>query len=130
MMLLLAAIAVSGCEGAALEKGKSLASRDLFDPGSAEFRDVVVRGNHVCGQINGKNRLGAYTGFRGFIVNTDTAEVIDEPTDQETGALTARYDKLLRAGELAKFGNASYAACGVSVLADAEGVKAAFETAE
>jgi hypothetical protein len=48
---------------------------NLFDPGSAQFRniraaDVTLKdGNkerRVCGEINGKNRFGAYVGFQMF----------------------------------------------------------------
>ena len=47
---------------------------DLFDPGAAQFRNIravdvptssgTVR--RVCGEVNGKNRLGGYVGFTMF----------------------------------------------------------------
>lgn len=50
-------------------------TRDFFDPSSAQFRDVravqvtlsdgTVE-NRVCGEVNGKNRLGGYVGFEMF----------------------------------------------------------------
>lgn len=41
----------------------------LVDPDSANFREVFVAPNEVavCGQINAKNSLGGYAGFRRFI---------------------------------------------------------------
>lgn len=50
-------------------------SYDLFDPAAAQFRniraaDVVLSDGsserRVCGEVNGKNRLGAYVGFSMF----------------------------------------------------------------
>lgn len=50
-------------------------TRDFFDPASAQFRnvravDVVLENGsnerRVCGEVNGKNRLGGYTGFEMF----------------------------------------------------------------
>lgn len=52
---------------------------ELIDGESARFRNVkkhAVAG--VCGEVNAKNRLGAYTGFKRFIVfgePGDTAKV-------------------------------------------------------
>jgi len=40
----------------------------LLDPESAQFRGVrIVKGRTVCGEVNGKNLLGAYTGFKPFV---------------------------------------------------------------
>lgn len=51
-----------GIPPAALEAVK----RDLLDPFSAEVRDVRnVRGSW-CGQVNAKNRFGAYVGWKTF----------------------------------------------------------------
>jgi hypothetical protein len=50
-------------------------TRDFFDPASAQFRDVrmvtvtLANGSQetrVCGEVNGKNRMGGYTGFSMF----------------------------------------------------------------
>ena len=62
-------------------------ARDLLDPNSAQFRDTRVvdlysdAGSRVrvyCGEINAKNGLGAYSGFRRFFYvadRTDSKEV-------------------------------------------------------
>lgn len=52
---------------------------ELFDPSSAQFRNTRVDyGENVCGQVNGKNRFGAYVGFRWFKVSSSEV-VIDHP---------------------------------------------------
>lgn len=52
---------------------------ELFDPSSAQFRSSRVKyGETVCGQVNGKNRFGAYVGFRWFEV-TPSNVLIDHP---------------------------------------------------
>ena len=40
----------------------------LFDPGSAQFKDLVYSRayNAWCGQLNAKNRLGGYVGWKYF----------------------------------------------------------------
>lgn len=44
----------------------------LVDPNSADFKDMVfVRDTdgtaYACGEVNSKNRMGGYTGYKGFI---------------------------------------------------------------
>ena len=50
-------------------------TRDFFDPSTAQFRnvraaDVTLAGGEkvrrVCGEVNGKNRMGGYVGYAGF----------------------------------------------------------------
>jgi hypothetical protein len=44
----------------------------LFDPFSARFRSLRRgRGGAVCGEYNAKNRLGAYVGFKDFVLGRD-----------------------------------------------------------
>lgn len=40
----------------------------LNDPESARYRNIVVKAGRdiVCGEVNAKNRFGAYVGFRRF----------------------------------------------------------------
>jgi hypothetical protein len=49
-------------------KARNAVARILIDPSSAQFRSVQVRNNAVCGEVNGKNRMGAYVGFVRFYV--------------------------------------------------------------
>lgn len=52
--------------------------REMLDYPSARFRDVHVtvnldvpapRGAYLCGYVNGKNRMGAYTGWQQFVAS-------------------------------------------------------------
>lgn len=65
------ALATVGCGPSQEEEqdaAQSAAAYHLLDPGSAQFREVEFKDEDtVCGQINGKNRMGAYSGFHDFI---------------------------------------------------------------
>ncbi|MBU3261737.1 hypothetical protein KPG71_17050 [Roseovarius sp. PS-C2] len=62
---------------------KSEVTQDFLDPFSAQFRNIravdvsLANGQQerrVCGEVNGKNRMGGYVGFSmfgGVIVNGD-----------------------------------------------------------
>lgn len=78
MLMLLTALAVFQAEepprtpGPATDRTFSVA-RDaldgvLIDYPSARFRDVTANAGLVCGKVNGKNRMGAYSGWTGFVV--------------------------------------------------------------
>lgn len=67
---------------AATDKKMILAALDLVrwhltDPESARFRAVVISpgGKAVCGDVNSKNTMGGYAGFRRFIVTRDKVAV-------------------------------------------------------
>ena len=66
------AICIGGCEkipgtdAYKIRIAKEVAARELIDPSSAQFRDLKVRDDVVCGEINAKNRMGAYVGFKRF----------------------------------------------------------------
>jgi hypothetical protein len=67
---------------AAAQEAKALEilQSQLFDPWSAQLRDVEHRPNDVvCGRINAKNRYGGYVGFRIFAVNLETREAFIVP---------------------------------------------------
>ncbi len=54
-------------------KAQEQISAQLVDPASAQFRNLrLVKGNKgvtlVCGEVNAKNKMGGYTGFKGFYV--------------------------------------------------------------
>lgn len=40
---------------------------ELRDPASAKFRDIRQGSQATCGEVNGKNALGAYVGFKPFV---------------------------------------------------------------
>ena len=51
----------------AISRAKESVVREQPDPAAAQFRDIVQVGDMVCGDLNGKNLLGAYVGFRPFV---------------------------------------------------------------
>jgi len=61
--------------------------REMFDYPSSRFRDVHVtinlavegqRGGYLCGYVNGKNRMGAYVGWRQFMAMGDVVFISGE----------------------------------------------------
>lgn len=63
---------VTRAERAQIER---ITADQLKDPGAAQFRNIQrvnatltdqTRQNYVCGEVNGKNLYGAYTGFKVF----------------------------------------------------------------
>lgn len=61
------------------KRGKELAAQLLIDPSSAQYRNVVAREDAVCGEINGKNRMGAYVGFSRFYVDAKKWSAVIDP---------------------------------------------------
>lgn len=81
---------LAGC-GPSLEKqAQEIAARDLVDPASAQFRDVRPVDGTKCveGQINAKNRMGGYVGFRLFLVDMNKKDVAIVPDDGDDEAAT------------------------------------------
>ena len=65
---------------------KKTVTASLKDPDSAQFRDVFFNetekgGAVVCGQVNSKNSLGAFTGFQRFISNGQTTFLEEKYSD-------------------------------------------------
>lgn len=61
------AFAVAGCGRGNIEKARTAVADRLKDPDSAEFRNErQVADGGVCGEVNGKNGFGAYSGFAPF----------------------------------------------------------------
>ncbi len=74
MLALLLAAAVAGsiwylAEYRPKQTALQAVSDEMVDPWSARFRNVTKpRANVYCGEVNAKNRMGAYTGFSRFAV--------------------------------------------------------------
>lgn len=99
----------TACEPASFKAAKAAVSRDMRDPMSTQFRDVVQGdGDIVCGEVNAKNTMGAYVGFTRFIVS-DSLGVELESEDRklnsarwrlwcESASITtaAEHDSLMR----------------------------------
>ncbi len=55
-----------------IAEAKKAVERLLTDPSSVQYRDLKIHSEDVvCGEVNAKNRLGGYVGFRSFIYNGD-----------------------------------------------------------
>lgn len=120
VLLLAAAFTAGACTPISLEQGKRLAARYAVDPAGVEFRDLVVHDRHVCGQVN------LADGFRGFIAELDTGQVIREPELESPSGLTPyerAVDQLDRGSSVLEFSATSLQLCGRSVASPA------FETA-
>jgi hypothetical protein len=60
---------LAGDKALIIEVAKKHLTYNFKDPGSAQYRNVVVTDQkNVCGEVNGKNAYGAYVGFRRFYV--------------------------------------------------------------
>lgn len=61
------AFAVTGCRGSDIDRARTAVVNHLKDTDSAKFRNerqVLDRG--ICGDVNGKDGFGAYSGFTPF----------------------------------------------------------------
>lgn len=76
--------AVFGPNMWAVHKAKQAAAQELLDPSSAQFRNVRVVSDvgskTVCGEVNGKNRYGAYAGYRRFVASGSIATIDPDRT--------------------------------------------------
>jgi hypothetical protein len=69
-------------EAKMIAEGQDRITGRLNDPESGRFRNVFVspRGRAVCGEVNAKNRMGGYVGFRRFISAKDKSGVEEDET--------------------------------------------------
>ena len=74
-----------------VEKAKAMIADQLSDPDSAKYRNLFIsefeegKGTaasllSLCGEVNAKNSMGGYTGYRRFVVDERLA-LIDEGAD-------------------------------------------------
>lgn len=83
--IVIVALAVAGCD-TRISDAEAAVSAQLRDPDSAQFRDVRLvdqgrDGSAVCGQVNGRNGFGGYSGYEPFYVWQGTARIA--PSDPE-----------------------------------------------
>jgi hypothetical protein len=65
----------------------------LSDPRSAQFEDVEVGSNAICGEINAKNQFGGYTGFKAFVFERKTKRLwVEDSADAD-----AAYEQIMNA---------------------------------
>ena len=74
----------------------------MLDPGSAQFENVHVSTvsasraiGVVCGEINGKNVLGGYSGFRRFVYGRDSGMAVIENDPDSVGDGTPEFGAAL-----------------------------------
>lgn len=58
---------IPGTEANREAQARNVLEPVLLDASSARLRNVKVDGDLICGEVNAKNRLGAYVGFRRFL---------------------------------------------------------------
>lgn len=88
---------IPGTEANRIAKGEQVAAALLIDPSSAQFRKTFLRPGPktkdekaegprwvVCGEINGKNRNGAYVGFSRFLADPESDNALLEPMENTT----------------------------------------------
>jgi hypothetical protein len=52
---------------------KEAVGRELYDPSSAQFRNIQKSTMGYCGEVNAKNRMGGYVGFKRFHASEPSA---------------------------------------------------------
>lgn len=81
----------------AIEKVKNAILESMKDPNSAQFRRITTNGAGVCGEVNAKNSMGGYVGFKKFINWDDNDEVTDftfyEDKDPKVAEIMSMYCK-------------------------------------
>src|SRR3546814_698861 len=87
-----AALALSGCadptpdpKAGLIARARIAVAAELKDPDSAKFRNLLAYPdkNLVCGEINGKNSFGAYSGFIDFYYDNGFAMIADHDSRSE-----------------------------------------------
>ncbi len=72
-------------DAALIEATKQIVADTLKDPGSAQFRNMVVynggKEKAVCGEVNGKNSYGGYVGFKKFYKYETSGNVVVKKGD-------------------------------------------------
>lgn len=69
---------IPGTDWHKIRQAKEAVAAVLIDPSSAQFRNVEIgHEGAVCGEVNGKNRMGAYVGFTRFVAMADIPPTLD-----------------------------------------------------
>lgn len=86
-----------GSEANMEKRAQDVLANVLNDPASAQFRELKYATAHekgkpdekvICGQVNAKNRFGAYIGFHRFIASTTDNFAAVDPETQITDPRT------------------------------------------
>ena len=81
LLLLCGCKFIPGTDSYKIQKAKEKVQYNLIDGDSAKFRELHVIAGMVCGQVNSKNRMGAYVGFVYFKVRDDSVEINNTDSD-------------------------------------------------
>lgn len=73
-LLALALVPIVALAQSVDDAAKTAVLAKLKDPDSAQFRNIRVAGDWVCGEVNAKNSYGAYAGFSGFVGSVTTGK--------------------------------------------------------
>lgn len=74
-----------GCTDNSIATANKAIERELIDPGSVQYRNVkAYPGGRVCGELNSKNRMGGYVGFKNFIYSQADSIVNIDATVTDT----------------------------------------------
>ncbi len=69
-----------------MHRAKQYIANRLLDPSSATFRNVrIVSTIRVCGEVDGKDRSGAYVGFREFYATPSGTSGMIKPDNIDFG---------------------------------------------
>ena len=78
-------IVATGC---ADEDPEAIVAALTADPGAARFQSVREQGEHVCGEVNARERQGGYSGYRRFVYTQQTKTAVIDPAAPQGGAAT------------------------------------------
>ena len=80
-----------------IKKAQAVVEKNLNDPDSAIFRNAVVAREsipdkgieyvYVCGEVNAKNRMGGYVGYKHFYWDSDEKKAVGPLDDRQLGAI-------------------------------------------
>jgi len=91
LSLMMVALALTGCGNSAVQDAHKAVAYQLMDPGSATFReDRELADGSVCGQVNGKNSYGAYSGFGNYLARKGASGFTVVLDPQSTNADAAK----------------------------------------
>ena len=87
VLVALAGITLAGCGKSDIDRAREAVAEQLTDPSSAQFRNErSKKDGWVCGEVNSKNAMGGYVGFKRYTVTwmPDGANVVALEGENET----------------------------------------------
>lgn len=69
-LILVLTVALNGCgESTNIKAAKKIIEETLSDPLSVQYRNITESEHGlICGEVNAKNRMGGYAGFKKFLI--------------------------------------------------------------